>query len=167
MAAAARSAVLKDVERLCSEGTKTGLSDGLLLARFAAGRSGAEKDFEALVQRHGAMVLQTCRSVLKDRHAAEDSFQAAFLVLARRAGSLRLGERDSLGPWLHQVATRCALKARTAHLRRTARDRWVAELAAARDPCEADLAGDEFHVLHEEVERLPEKYRAPIVLCYF
>lgn len=144
-----------------------GQGDGFLLARFAAGRPGAQEAFEVLVRRHGAMVLQTCRGVLKHRHAAEDSFQAAFLVLARQAGALRLGERDSLGPWLHQVATRCALKARTASHRRTMRERRVAELATSRESYEYDPIGEDFGILHEEVERLPEKYRAPVVLCYF
>ena len=74
---------------------------------------------------------------------------------------------DSLGPWLHQVATRCALKSRTANLRREARERRAAEQASAHDHHDTGLTDDEYRILHEEVERLPEKYRAPVVLCYF
>jgi len=80
------------------------MTDGQLLERFAAGGEAAELAFAALVERHGAVVLQTCRSLLRDEHEAEDAFQATFLVLVRKSGSLWV--RDSLSPWLHQVAYR-------------------------------------------------------------
>jgi DNA-directed RNA polymerase specialized sigma24 family protein len=86
-------------------------TDGLLLARFAACRDElAEIAFEALVRRHGPMVLRVCDQVLGDRHAAEDAFQATFLVLARRAGSIR--QPELLGNWLHGVALRTAREVR-------------------------------------------------------
>src|SRR2546429_2515816 len=83
-------------------------TDGALLARFAAARE--EPAFAALVQRHGPMVLGVCLRILHDMHDAEDAFQATFLVLARKAGAI--GRRERLGPWLHGVAQRTALKAR-------------------------------------------------------
>src|SRR5438105_14999799 len=102
-----------------------GLTDGQLLARFLARRE--EASFEALVRRHGAMVLGVCRRVLRHPQDAEDACQAAFLVLARRAASIR--QRDSVGSWLHGVAFRAA-----ANLRRQFARRRVHEEAAARPP---------------------------------
>ena len=103
-----------------------------------------------------------CRSILRDEHAAEDAFQAVFLVLARKAGSLRV--RDSLAPWLHEVAVRVARCARATAARRTRHERNAAERAdpTARVPDADDLGP----VLHEEIDRLPDRYRAPIVLCF-
>ena len=91
-------------------------------------RSGeaAELAFAALVERHGPMVFRVCREVLCDEHEAQDAFQATFLVLVRRAGSL--WARDSLGPWLHQVAYRVAQCARLAAARRRRHERKSAEL---------------------------------------
>ncbi len=110
------------------------------------------------------MVLATCRRVLGDPHAAEDAFQATFLVLVRQAGSLRV--RDSLGPWLHGVATRTALKARTGAARR--RTRWSGGSRGRRRRGPLDAGAEELgQILHREVARLPAKYRAPVVLCYF
>src|SRR5258707_229456 len=82
--------------------------DEQLLARFVADRD--EAAFTALVQRHGPMVLGVCRSVLRHEHDAEDAFQAAFLILARKASSIR--RRASLGSWLYGVAYHLAVKAR-------------------------------------------------------
>jgi RNA polymerase sigma factor (sigma-70 family) len=146
------------------------MTDGQLLERFATGGEAAELAFAALVERHGPLVLHTCRSILCDEHAAEDAFQATFLVLVRKAGSLWV--RDSLGPWLHQVAYRAARCARSAAARRTAHERRAAEMIAERDDSgragdgEGDGAGEDFGaVMHEEIERLPERYRVPVVLC--
>ena len=143
-------------------GTVAGLSDGELLARFAGRRDeGAEAAFAALVERHGSMVLRVCRAVLDNRHDAEDAFQATFLVLALRAGAVR--NRDSLASWLYGVALRAATKAKVAAGRRRRRERLGAELAGLRESPDRPEGWSE---LHDELDRLPEKYRAPIVLCY-
>jgi len=137
-------------------------SDGELLERFVDQQD--EAAFETLLQRHGPMVLQACQGMLRDPHAAEDAFQAVFLVLVRRAGSLH--RHGSLGGWLHGVAHRVALKARG-----TAARRWQHERQAGAMTNEAwtDAAPDNQDlrpVLTEELNRLPEKYRTPLVLCY-
>ena len=145
-------------------GTVGDLTDGQLLERFTAqGGETAELAFTALVERHGPMVLRVCRSVLRDPDEAHDAFQATFLVLVRRAGSLWV--RDSLGPWLHQVAYRVASCARSAAARRRRHERRAAELAGPA-VCEEsrDDLGD---VLHDEVNRLPWGCRAAVILCYF
>ncbi len=157
----------RQLERLFGAGTIGGLSDAELLERFAAvDDDSAGAAFEAIVERHGPMVLRVCRMVLRDEHAAEDAFQATFLVLARRARSI--GERERLGNWLYGVAARTARKARIAAGRRMARDRS----AACRRPEEiveptSDTGGDELgRILHEEIDRLPGSYRAAVVACY-
>ena len=121
----------------------------------------AEAAFATLVERHGPMVLRVCRGVLGDAHDLNDAFQATFLVLVRRAGVLWV--RESLGPWLHGVALRIATKAKAAAARRRMHERQAAEVAAMRSDDQADDLGS---TLHEEVDRLPRKYRAPFVLCY-
>src|SRR5262249_43381462 len=136
------------------------VSDSDLLARFVASRD--EAAFELLLWRHGTMVLHLCRDVTRDEHAAEDAFQATFLALVRKAASIR--SRESLGAWLYQVAYRVALRARRS-------ERETVNLDAVDDP-EARELPDEIELrelrplLHEEVQRLPAKYRTPIVLCY-
>jgi RNA polymerase sigma factor (sigma-70 family) len=135
------------------------LTDAELLARFRAERD--EAAFALLVQRHGPMVLGVCHRVLGSRAAAEDAFQAAFVLLARRAGAIR--KAGSLGSWLHGVAARVALGARRGEARRRARERRALDMAETRDgPTWSEL----FAALDEELGRLPEKYRAPVVLCY-
>jgi RNA polymerase sigma factor (sigma-70 family) len=136
-----------------------GLSDGQLLGRFVGARD--ESAFAALVRRHGPMVLGVCRRVLGDFHDAEDAFQATFLVLARKAGSVV--RRDSLGCWLYQVAYHTALEAGTARARRRARERPMNDMPHPEvAPAEAR---DWRPLLDQELSRLPEKYRAAIVLC--
>ena len=109
--------VLRSIQSLFSVGTVGGKSDGELLEQFLRRRDeGAEAAFAALVGIHGPMVWDVCRGILSDSHAAEDAFQATFLVLARRAGSIR--RRDAVGPWLHGVARRVAVRARAAAGRR-------------------------------------------------
>jgi len=150
-------------------GTAAGLSDLSLLERFADRRDeAAEVAFAGLVERHGPMVLRVCRSVLGDRDEAEDAFQATFLVLASRARAIRRG--DSVGSWLHGVALRVANRARWRAARRRHHERRHAEMTAS---ARADQIGgghgppdDVAQVLHEEIGRLPEKYRKPVVLCY-
>ncbi|WP_435018079.1 sigma-70 family RNA polymerase sigma factor [Tundrisphaera sp. TA3] len=137
------------------------LSDGQLLERFAAGRGeAAEQAFAALVERHGPMVLRVARGILDDPHEAQDAFQATFLVLIARARGLWV--RDSLGPWLHQAAHRTASRLRSNVARRRRLNLRVAIADEARRPEPAD---DSARVLHEEIDRLPERYRAPVVLC--
>jgi RNA polymerase sigma factor (sigma-70 family) len=152
--------ILRDLGTLYQVGAAAGLTDAQLLDRFADGGDHAQAAFEAIVRRHGAMVLGVCRRALGDAHAAEDAFQATFLVLASRAGAIR--RRESLGPWLHGVASRLARRARLLALRRGA-SRPLPELAA---PEPGRDAAEIRPVLDEELGRLPEKYRRPVVLCY-
>jgi RNA polymerase sigma factor (sigma-70 family) len=137
------------------------LTDGQLLTWFV--ERDDEDAFTALVQRHGAMVYGVCLRVLHDVHDADDAFQATFLVLARKARAIR--KRDSAASWLYGVAYRTAVKARAREARRQAHEREAPEMPHV-DPW-AELAWRELRpVLDHELERLPEKYRAPLVLCY-
>jgi RNA polymerase sigma factor (sigma-70 family) len=136
------------------------LSDGQLLGHYIEQRD--EAAFEALVRRHGPMVLGVCRRILGNIHDADDAFQAAFLVLVRKAGSVV--PRETIANWLHGVARQTAVKARAMSARRHRREQPFAELPdAAASQREPD--GDWQELLDEELSRLPEKYRAPIVLC--
>jgi RNA polymerase sigma-70 factor (ECF subfamily) len=137
-----------------------GLSDGELLERYVAGRD--EAAFEALVRRHGPMVLGVCRRLLPDPTDAEDAFQATFLVLVRKAASVR--PREKVANWLYGVAYRAAQKARGATARRRCRERQVRTLpepATVADGLWQDLVP----LLDQELSRLPDKYRLPLVLC--
>jgi RNA polymerase sigma factor (sigma-70 family) len=138
-----------------------GLTDGALLERFLTRRDDAA--FEALMERHGPMVLGVCRRVAGDAHAAEDAFQATFLVLARRAAAIR--KQASVGSWLHGVARRIAAKARAKAAAGRDRERRAAEMPRT-EPLD-ELTWQELRtILDEELGRLPEKYRAAVVLCY-
>jgi RNA polymerase sigma factor (sigma-70 family) len=109
------------------------------------------------------MVLALCQRILGNRHDAEDAFQATFLVLVHKAGSVR--KQASLSHWLYGVACRTALQARTDLARRRVHEKK----ATTTGICEAvpDLLWQDMHsVLDDEVSRLPEKYRAPVALCY-
>ena len=160
MAIENQSAVVRGIERIFNQGSLTGLSEGQLLRRFAAGDEGA---FEAIVTRHGPIVLGVCRRLLHDRRDVEDAFQATFLVLLRKAGALRDGEL--LGPWLHGVAYRVASRVRSRAFRRPAEERKGAQPEAVEPTC--DLERSELRgLLDDEIRRLPEKYRRPVVLCY-
>ena len=154
--------VLRTVDSLLGEGIIATLSDAELLERYAtSGRESAERAFAALVDRHGPMVLRVCRNVLRDDHAAQDAFQATFLVLARKAGSVWV--HDSIGPWLHGVALRTASCARNAVARRRFHERKAAELTP-QDRGAGEV--DDLSFVHQEVDRLPERFRAAVVLCY-
>jgi RNA polymerase sigma factor (sigma-70 family) len=143
-------------------GVTTGLTDGQLLERFAThGGEAAELAFAAIVERHGPMVFRTCRGILRDDHEAMDAFQATFLVLLRKGSTLWV--RDSLGPWLHRVACRAARRAKVNSDRRRAHERGAAERGWGRQ--RGGSSGDLAVVLHEEVDRLPNYYRVPVVLC--
>src|SRR5262245_3514074 len=141
-------------------GDPTG-GDADLLGRFVDSRDGLA--FEILVRRHAPLVWNVCRRVLHDGADAEDAFQAVFLTLVRKAHTI--GRRASVASWLHKVAYSVALEARRQAGRRSAREVPVMEHHLAR-PGE-DAAWRELRpVLDEEVCRLPEKYRAPVILCY-
>jgi RNA polymerase sigma factor (sigma-70 family) len=157
--------VQRQLRTLFHLGSLRDLTDGQILERFATGHGeAAELAFAALVERHGAMVLRICREVLSDPDDADDAFQATFLVLLKKARGLWV--RESLGPWLHRVAYRTSCCARSADARRRRHERRAAEIAVT-SPSGAEVRlGDEIaRALHEEVDRLPERYRVPIVLC--
>jgi RNA polymerase sigma factor (sigma-70 family) len=155
---------------LLDAGMVAEVSDAELLGRFTAERdAAAEIAFAALVRRHGPMVFRVCRQIVGDRHTAEDAFQATFLILARRAGSIHGPEL--LGNWLHGVAFRTAREARMREHRRQRRECAIGS-AGAGEPVDRSgrpdltlVCREEFEALHEEVSRLPERYRVPVVLC--
>jgi RNA polymerase sigma factor (sigma-70 family) len=162
--------VLERIQTLFQEGRIETMTDGQLLQRFAAHRAEAERAaeaaglaFEVLVLRHGPMVLGVCRRVLRDPHEVEDAFQATFLILARRAGSVR--KPEVVGGWLRKVAYRVATRARALSNRRAA-------IQPARPVSSADDAGTILEqgelrtAVLDEVQLLPEKYRLPVQICY-
>jgi RNA polymerase sigma factor (sigma-70 family) len=134
-----------------------GLGDGELLKRYV--RHKDEAALEVLVRRHGPMVMGVCRRVLHHAHDAEDAFQATFLVLVRKAATLQAP--GMIGSWLYGVAYRTALDARKAAAKRRAKEAKV----AAHSPIPEDTWADLRPVLDQELERLPDKYRAVVVLC--
>ncbi len=165
VAARKQSSILNPIRTLMNAGSIGDLTDGQLLERFATGRGEAKEiAFAALVERHGPMVLRVCRGVLANSHDTQDAFQATFLVLVKKARGLWV--KDSLGAWLHQVAFRTASSARKDAFRRRRHERRAAELAAASTGDYEEGAGpDVERLLHAEIDRLPERYRVPIVLC--
>lgn len=147
---------------LCTPDPTAGVPDSDLLARWAAGRD--EAAFELLVRRHGPAVLAACRRLLADAHDADDAFQAAFLVLARKAASVARGE--ALAGWLHRVACRVALRLRADRARR---DRLreppgAIDQVPAPSPTESKPA-ELLRALDEELDRLPDRHRVAFVLC--
>jgi RNA polymerase sigma factor (sigma-70 family) len=151
--------VLRHVRRLVAVQLAAAMPDDQLLQRFVL--EGDQTAFEALVRRHGPLVLSACRRVLRDRHTAEDAFQATFLVLARKAGFLK--QPRTLGPWLYGVACRTALKIKSREARRRVVERCAAS-ASATAPAN-DLAWqDLWPLLDEAVAALPEASRVPFVL---
>jgi RNA polymerase sigma factor (sigma-70 family) len=141
------------------EGLTECLTDGQLLENFVVRRD--EAAFAALVRRHGPMVLAVCRRVLRHAQDAEDAFQATFLVLARKARSIR--QRELVGNWLYGTAYRAALEARAA--RRRLRERslnWLPEPVAVQ---EHDSWRELWPILDQELRHLPDKYRVAVVLC--
>ena len=139
---------------------RDGVTDAELLGRCAAGKDDAA--FELLLRRHAGMVWQVCRSVVRDLHAAEDAFQATFLLVARNAGSF--SGRGTAAGWLYRIARHAALKARahSARFRPAGADLDSVVSAEPPDPALAELA----QLLHEELGQIAEKYRTPLVLCY-
>lgn len=156
--------VWRRLRRLVDAPDEAVASDGQLLERFTTQHD--EAAFVALVERHGPLVQGTCRRVLRDSHAAEDAFQAVFLVLAQRAAALE--RRPSLAGWLHGVAFRIALRARFHAMRRRVMEQPMIEpdkLATADPSTDTDRREIEEFV-DAEVQRLPARYREPLVLCY-
>jgi RNA polymerase sigma factor (sigma-70 family) len=152
----------KTLSRISGWGRGERTTDQELLERFLDGHD--EEAFAALMQRHGAMVLGVCERVLRHAHDAEDACQAAFLVLACKAKSVR--KHASLASWLHGVALRLARKLQVSLARRTKRETAV----AAQKPtacAPGDLSWREVQrLVDEELHALPRRYRAPLVLCY-
>jgi polysaccharide export outer membrane protein len=136
-------------------------SDAELLEQFVSARD--EVAFEAIIARHGPMVLAVCRRLLRHDHDADDVFQATFLLLSQKARSVR--KRDSLAGWLHGVATRIGIRAKARNAERRVREERAAQATPSSGP------GDELWrqlrpTLDEELCELPERYRSPLVLCY-
>ncbi|MDG3004489.1 sigma-70 family RNA polymerase sigma factor [Paludisphaera mucosa] len=151
----------REVERLLRDGVDPPGGDARLLHRYLAERD--EAAFEAIVDRHGPSVLALCRRYLRDPADVEDAFQATFLILVRKGRNLRDG--DALSSWLYGVAYRVAVRARSEAFRRQAREgKREAVREALADPEPAP--DDSLETLDRELSRLPEKYRAPLVLCY-
>jgi RNA polymerase sigma factor (sigma-70 family) len=148
------------LRRVAARHARDEQADAQLLARFVRQRD--EAAFEVLVHRHGPMVWSVCRRLLTQPEDAEDAFQAAFVVLLRRAGSIRDG--SLLGNWLYGVAYRVAVRARARAARRAAREKQ--EMLTEPAATATETTTDWQHLLHQEVFRLPEKYRLPIVMCY-
>ena len=161
MAIETLGAALRQIKHLFADGVVTGLSDAQLLERFhTQSDAGA---FEALVGRHGPMVLSVCRGILRHPHDAEDAFQATFLVLVRKGGGIR--GRDALAGWLYQVAHRVAIQANIAAARRRTIERQVAQMAVATGTNGPAASDELLRTLHDEISRLPEKYRLPVIYC--
>ncbi|SIO65197.1 RNA polymerase sigma factor, sigma-70 family [Singulisphaera sp. GP187] len=159
-----KSQVYNDLDRLFRNGSGAS-SDRALLDRFLNAKD--EAAFEALVARHGPMVLGVCHRLLASSHDADDAFQATFLVLVRKAGQIRDPAR--LGPWLYGVATRVASKARVRAARRRERmDAQVDEVVALDATSTGTGTGDEVEIrliLDAELGRLPAKHRDVLILC--
>jgi RNA polymerase sigma factor (sigma-70 family) len=143
-------------------GDTSGAADADLLARFAATRD--ESAFELFVWRHAALVQCVCRAVLRDHHAAEDAAQAAFLIVARKAHTFA-GRGSAVG-WLYRVARRAALRLAKDRARRAVSSAAI-ELVPATIPDPGRASPDEIAAVCEEVDRLPELYRVPVLLCFF
>jgi RNA polymerase sigma factor (sigma-70 family) len=161
MARTASSSIRQLIRRVHRDPRVEGSADQDLLRRFVD--EWDEAAFETLLRRHGAMVLDVCRGVLGNEADVEDTFQATFLILARRAESIRKGA--SLACWLHGVAYRTALRARADCARRQRHEARTPQRCTTTDPDE--LTWREIRqVVHEELDRLPERHRAALVLCY-
>jgi RNA polymerase sigma factor (sigma-70 family) len=154
-----RGTILRELRRLAARQAGI-LSDRELMERFVSERD--EAAFETILRRHGPMVLHVCGRILRDEHAAEDAFQATFLVLARKAGTLQ--RQESVGNWLYGVATRLALRTRADAARERDRQQGVTA-KSCRDPLDELTVREAQQILDEELSRLPDRYRAALVLC--
>jgi len=153
--------IMRHLRKLAAPVVHERQPDAELLRRFAT--AGGEAEFESLLQRHGPMVLQVAQRVLRNPEDAEDVFQAVFLTLARKASSIRKGE--SLGAWLHGVAHRLALQSKRIRARREVHEGRVATRIPT-DPATEITLHEAEKMLDEELQRLPSKHGAPLVLCY-
>jgi RNA polymerase sigma factor (sigma-70 family) len=162
MATANLHPLLCHLRRLAASRTGRSATDAELLERFVRHRD--DDAFTCLLTRHGPMVWSVCRRLLADVHRAEDAFQATFVVLAKKAGSI--GRREHLANWLYGVAFRVALDARARAARRQQRERVLSEVHDMQY-VEATPRRDLSALLDEEVHRLPIQYRTPILLCYY
>jgi cobalt-zinc-cadmium efflux system membrane fusion protein len=160
MASSQPSAVLRFIRTIVPARASCTLPDHELVRRFLSHQD--ETAFAVLVERHGPLVLGVCRRLLRGTEDAEDAFQATFLVLVRKAGSIT--KRESVGSWLNGVACRVALKARSQAARRRAVERELRDLRAAAP--HGRVGSDFGPALDEELSRLPDRYRIPLVLCY-
>ena len=162
-------ALFGDMQTLFEAGAATGLTDRQVLDRFTSQRdAAAQAAFQVLVIRHGPMVLRVCQNLLRDPNDVHDAFQATFLVLVKQGGSVR--RLNSVGGWLYGVACRVAARARVdAARRRRAEQRAALRVVEAVEPTDTDDQEREAFgpVVQEEVQRLPEKFRAVVVLCYW
>ncbi len=152
--------VLRHLRRVALLDRGDGPSDVHLLESFLTCRDGAF--FEALLRRHGPMVLGVCKRILGNRHDAEDAFQATFLVLVRKAASIR--PRELVGNWLHGVAYRTAMNARRMNARRFKKEQEAQRTEWTEQSVDGPM-DEMLERLDEAVGRLPEKYRVPLVLC--
>jgi RNA polymerase sigma factor (sigma-70 family) len=152
--------VIRHLRRAVLRQDRAGKMDGQLLASFIDQKDDAA--FEALVRRHGPMVFGVCRRVVGNHHDAEDAFQATFLVLARKASSVR--PRERVANWLHGVALRTAMKAKAMTMKRRGREKQVAEMPQP-EANQQDQWHDLQPLLDQELTVLPENYRLPILLC--
>jgi RNA polymerase sigma factor (sigma-70 family) len=150
--------VLQHIRGLVVGQETAGLEDSRLLERFLTERD--EAAFEALVRRHGPMVMGVCRRILRNPDDVEDAFQATFLVLVRKAGSI--AKRELLGNWRYGVAYHTARAARSAVERRRAKE---AKAVARQQPPEESAWLNLLPLLDQELSRLPDKYRIPVILC--
>jgi RNA polymerase sigma factor (sigma-70 family) len=162
MARSQEAILIRHLHKLAAAQRQEQASDRVLLEQFL--RRGDEAAFAVLVERHGSMVLGVCRSVLAHQQDAEDAFQATFLVLARKAGAIR--QHDSLSSWLHGVAYRVALKAR-ARAPRKATPLTREPQSGGANPLDELSVRQWQAILHEELNRLPDKYRTALLLCYW
>jgi RNA polymerase sigma-70 factor (ECF subfamily) len=160
MANGSMSEFLHNLRRAALRRDEAGLSDGQLLDAYIRGRE--EAAFTALVRRHGPMVWGVCRRVLGDEGDAEDAFQAAFLVLVRKAASI--APREMVANFLYGVARQTAVKAKAMAVKRKAREKQVKDMPEPATP-EQDGGRDLLPLLDQELSRLPDKYRSAIVLC--
>ena len=164
MASEHLGSVIHSLQRLFGPGTVNALSEAQLLERFIVRKD--EAAFEAILKRHGPMVLGVCRRVLDDPHDVDDAFQATFLILVKKARSIR--ERDVLSTWLYGVARRVAVRAKVNARRRRDCERtaWEGAEVNAKDLGATRLeAGELRSLIDEELQRLPQRYRTPLILC--